>query len=182
MEFDFCDENDDQFLDLKEIDKCETRKAKILNDRINFINKMKFQQLKGILGPYKNQYPKFPVKLNDLRKISRKRQLKKKGMTFNGFVAAKIFQAKLWADTIMTPNLHDNNDTDGRICPDEWWQVGQQHRRLLKGYSAGGLEEMWDDYRAANFNEPVDATLDVMELMYGLDRIRRKWIEYHSKK
>ena len=65
-------------------------------------------------------------------------------------ITAKLFFVEVWARAMLV--LHDNDPEDGKICPDEWWHVAQQHRRMLKGYSSKGLEELWEDYRKHDVN------------------------------
>lgn len=185
-EFDWCDNNPkDQFLSIKEIDACEAKKAKILYDRIKVIARYdpeyydtdtrKFTQTFNRLSFTE----KYPIKI-DLRRISRRRQVKKGGLKFRDFVINRIFYADIWARTML--EIHDldfdKDKKDGKICPVEWATLGQQHRRLLKGYASSGLEEIWDDYRRVD-RKPYSYNVEFDELMEVLEVIRRKWILYH---
>ena len=76
--------------------------------------------------------------------------------------------------------LHDNDPEDGKICPDEWWHVAQQHRRMLKGYSSKGLEELWADYRNHDINRTY--VLEIDELRWALETIRKKFLEYNVQR
>ena len=156
-EFDWLDLNKDNFLSIKEINEGEKKKAKLISDRVA------------------GSDPEFPIKI-DLRRINRKQQRKNKGLNFSNFVKAKLFYAEIWARTMM--KLHDLGKEDGKICPEEWWHVAQQHRRMLKGYSPYSLEEIWEDYRHVDL-EPYSYVLELDELRWVLDIIRRKWVLYH---
>lgn len=168
LEFDWCDLDKDDFLSTEEIIKCEEKKAKIMIDRMRTINNL------GSIHDGTLVDTEFPVKI-DLRRLLKSIQRKRGGFTFKYFVRAKIFYAEIWARTLM--EIHDLNKQDGKICPDEWWHVAQQHRRMLRGYAMYGLEEIWEDYRHVDMN-PYTYVLEMDELRWVLDIIRRKWIQH----
>ena len=172
-EFTWMDTDKNGFLSIAEIKAGEKKKARIISERV------------AKQGANNEVFLKkdFPIKI-DLRRISRGEQRKKQGFSYESFLRAKIFYAEIWAQTMM--KLHDSvskkdGRKDGKICPDEWWPIAQQHRRLLKGYSSYGLEEIWEDYRSVD-QFPYSYVLELDELRHVLDIIRRKWVRYHMRK
>merc|ERR1712178_418583 len=145
-EFELCDLDKSESLNVTEIGVCQEKQAKIIHDRLPFTN------------------AKFPTRI-DLRRIFRRKQRQPGGMSYDDFITAKSFFVEVWARAMLV--LHDNDPEDGKICPDEWWHVAQQHRRMLKGYSSKGLEELWADYRNHDINRTY--VLEIDELRWALE-------------